>query len=74
MHEGTHNLTHTHMQDTALPAHPLSGTQQGGHVLESEGATSLQLSLHTHSFWEYLSMSSGDITRQHMSACVCTVC
>lgn len=33
---------HTHMQDGALTTHPLSGTQQGGHVLESEGATSLQ--------------------------------
>lgn len=48
MHEGTHNThTHTHMQDRALTAHPLSGTQQGGHVLESEGATSLQQLLHT---------------------------
>lgn len=42
-----HSYTHTHMQDRALTAHPLSGTQQGGHVLESEGATSLQQLLHT---------------------------
>ena len=48
MHEGTQ--PHTHMPDRALTTHPLSGTQQGDHVLVSEGATSLQQPVHTLSF------------------------
>lgn len=41
MHAWGNTQPHTHMLDGALPAHPLSGTQQGGgHVPESEGASS----------------------------------
>lgn len=51
MHAQGNAQPHRHIQDRALTTHPLSGTQQGGHVLESEGATSLQQFLHRLSFF-----------------------
>lgn len=42
MHAQRSTRPHRHILDRALTTHPLCGTQQGGHVLESEGATSLQ--------------------------------
>jgi len=36
IHDGAHN----HILGRALASHPLSGTQQGGHVSESEGVAS----------------------------------
>lgn len=65
MHAQGNAQPHRHIQDRALTTHPLSGTQQGGHVLESEGATSLQQFLRRLSFSGHFSTPS---------VCVCTAC
>lgn len=73
MHEATHNLIHACSTGHWPPILCLAPHSRGGHVLESEGATSLQRSLHMLTYQGHLSFPSGNTPNcVWVCACLCS--